>query len=245
MGPGGHRRSEGEEQPEWMSVNVEQGEMMELRGFEDSPEKERNVVVEERKKDNRKKEERQHQQEQHHRQQQQQEATEAGVPTAAQENKESFNFDDFLKIDAIPGLANILADDPSDLAVASGTGGRRQSGGDLPGESRFSKFFKRQTSPQDQGRGGADEARRSSIQEELQQHGQFQQQQQQQQPIIKIPSPGDADSANFYFAPISPAAKTTSRRQQEQKQQQQEHSDEGRNVLMDLIKGRDQGESKF
>ena len=79
-------------------------------------------------------------------------------------------------------------------------------------------------------------SRRSSIQEEL-----AQQQQQQQQPHIRIPSPESGDS--FYFAPISPAAKTTttSPSQQQQQQQQQEHQQQQLNPLMELLRGNASG----
>ncbi len=80
---------------------------------------------------------------------------------------------------------------------------------------------------------------RSSIQDELQQLPPGQNHQGGGGPVIKIPSPGDADSANFYFAPISPAAKTGSGNGQEDKQPQEA---EGGSVLMDLIRKGDHGE---
>ncbi len=238
----GQRRSEGGgDEPEWMSVSVDQDEMMELRGFEDSPEKERKEILAAGEMNEKAKKENVGKEPGASKQQQQQ----------PQQQQDGFNIDDFLKMDSIPGLANILADDdPLDAIVA----GRMMDGGagtaasdQPPQESRFSKFFKRPLeqpkSSSSSNDGGA--ARRGSIQDELQQHqGGFQQQ--QQEPSIKIPSPGDAGAAKFYFAPISPAAKTDSRQaattqQQQQQQQRQQQSNEGGNMLMDLIRGGDSG----
>merc|ERR1719219_3016324 len=73
-------------------------------------------------------------------------------------------------------------------------------------------------------------SRRSSIQDELAQ--------QQQQPQIRIPSPSSGEVSNaFYFAPISPAAKTTTAQQQQQQQQrQQQQQQQQLNPLMELLR---------
>ena len=82
-------------------------------------------------------------------------------------------------------------------------------------------------------------SRRSSIQDELAQ------QQQQQQPQIRIPSPSSGEVSDaFYFAPISPAAKTTTAQQQQQQEQQQQQQQQ-LNPLMELLRGNASGKHSY
>lgn len=185
---GGRRGMHGrimEAEPEWMSGGpVSQNDVIELRGFDDSPTEDKplprrqldkpdnsngkfeltcsgtvkilNLIISSAKR----------------------------APVAPPQEEGEFNFDDILRLDAIPGLANILDDDETPK-TNSNVGG-----------SRFSQFFQRQPSPP----GKEDNSRRSSIQDEL---GKVMS---TEQPKIQIPS----TDSNKYFAPISPAAQTTS-----------------------------------
>ena len=260
------RRSEGESEPEWMSEVVEQGDMMELRGFDDSPEKERQASFppesarDENNKNSKKQETKPEAEEKGSKQ------TKDQTEEVTKEANAGFNFDDILQMDSIPGLANILADDSME-AEESGKSSHNKAQQQPRQGSRFTQFFKRSESPERRvqqqqlnlpqaGNFQEDEnSRRSSIQDELNlngggMNGGAGQHQQHQQPHVRIPSPEESNA--FYFAPISPAAKTTSqpRRveqqqqpQQQQQQQQQQHqsSDSAANPLMELIRGSQQG----
>lgn len=168
------RRSE-EAEPEWMSETVEQGELMELRGFDDSPEQEtirndRPLGSDENEKSNSR-----------------QNAVVDGhedKPAQGQKQASEFNLEEFLQMDSIPGLANILSDDSSKEAEAN----------QLPPQSRFSKFFSR---PMEE----ANDWMASKPNTTAEDAGMK----------IRIPSPPVAnEGSSFYFAPISPAAKTSS-----------------------------------
>ena len=167
------RRDEKDNEPEWMTAPVAKGEMMELRGFDESPEKETKKMPPI--KMNKKKEEQLKLQAKEQQQQQQQQQ-------AKKEDAEKFNFDDFLNMDSIPGLANILNDDGNDddLSLMKSNSNA---------ESKFSKFFKRNSPPQ------------------------------QPQIRIPSPTlPGAQNSgggSRYTFAPISPAAKTEKQQQQD------------------------------
>lgn len=165
-------------EPEWMSAPVNQDDMMELKGFDDSPEKEtrggfRGGNIEPRKIEK--------------------------LPTAPapKEHKENdFNIDDILHMDVIPGLSTIL-DDNDPLMELESNKTKVESSGNSGGGSRFSQFFSK--TKEEQPQKNLDQ-RRSSITDELKQESNS-----NSMTSIKIPSPGDPSA---YFAPISPAAKT-------------------------------------
>ena len=213
------------EEPEWMSAPVSKGEMMELRGFDDSPEKKELPKAKPR---------------------------EAAVAMPKEQKVSSpppvqnpsndvgggggdggkpFNFDDFFHMDAIPGLANILADDGADLA---GLAREQQATAAAKGpqESRFSKFFQQRSASPERRRPPHPE---DGIIPDVVGGGGNEQEQQQR---IRIPSPA---SESCYFAPISPAAKTTGQAGggggTDGRDDHGGGSGQGNNPLMDLLQG--------
>jgi len=137
---GSNRGSRRNEEPEWMSAPINQDDMMELKGFDDSPGKEAKTfrsdierkgipqakapvksvspVAEEATTD--------------------EPATATSDPTSGNTGNGGFNMDDILHMDVIPGLTNIL-DDCNDPLME--TGGESMPAMDSGGGSRFSQFF--------------------------------------------------------------------------------------------------------
>jgi hypothetical protein len=267
--------------PEWMSETVDQGDMMELRGFDDSPEKDRQRTTtkltlqqqedEVRNRHGRSKEMTLQQQEDEIRNRHSR-GKEIKLRTAAEDNNSrteqyvfgkkkeqpqqqphhqpqqqapppdcGFNLDDILHMESIPGLANILADDSMDMvgleSSGAGASGAPDSEQQRQQGSRFIQLFKQRqqeepshlhVAPEDKN------SRRSSIQDEVNLNNGSGSD--GNQPQIRIPTPTDANAA-FYFAPISPAAKTTSQPNRNAAAEQQQQA----NPLMDLLRGNIQG----
>ncbi len=254
---GGSRfpRRDEEAAPEWMTETIEQGDMMELRGFDDSPEKERPMHMKLEKRKEAAKTRTQPEPEV------EDPAVVSAVPgkppqstgTASAATADcGFNLDDILHLESIPGLSNILADDSADISFDAGNddegggggGGRQDQGGTDRGGprqgSRFIQLFQQREQDEQQKQGRDKNSRRSSIQEELNGGGGVNGGG-GGQPQIRIPSPSDSHS--FYFAPISPAAKTTSQQPNSnasnaaELQQQQQQG----NSIMELLRGNAQG----
>jgi len=177
------RRSDGDNEPEWMNVSIEQGEMMELRGFEDTPEKDQ--------KNTRRREEMEAKTGEAKEKKPDVSETEGGGAKSAE-----FNFDDFtMNMDSIPGLADILNDE-DDTVVGSSTGVGH-------GKSRFSQFFQNRPSEATEERPMSGQGQQQNNDDTHEQRNLLGRLFDRQQPSVSIP----AESA--YFAPISPAGKST------------------------------------
>ena len=247
-----NRRNEGEE-PEWMSETIEQGEMMELRGFDDSPEKERQLRDEKKAgKKNAAKQilddgdnDRRQDEDKARDGKPTAETTPAVPPTTAGPGADlGFNLDDILHMDSIPGLANILDDstdiDPNDPDSSTGSAAPNAApSGGGGGGSRFSQFFKRpQPAPQSLVQPQLPDLTQSAETAAAKEDPQPRKKENNSVPAVKIPSPTEANSAR-YFTPISPAAKTGEERQQQK--QEQNSADQPNQSLLSFIKGGEQG----
>jgi len=250
----GQRRSETEE-PEWMSESVNQDELMELHGFDDSPEKEssaehnikQRITMEKGMKASDLEIELQQQAANQlgHRQAAQDQIDEEKDAIVKNESPATHQvgpggdiLGDILQLDSIPGLANLLNDDgfdtePPTVSRQMNQPMSNQANSAAPGGggSRFSQFFQQKQlkdktpSPLLPHLHQQRPPASDEIAKQFNQH--------QQAPKVRIPSPGDPSAC---FAPISPAAPVHS--SSNSADQAANTSESSSNPLMEMLKGR-------